>query len=588
MQDMAGGTTVPTVNEKYDYALDTTSSADSTLDGDEPSEGERQTLRKVADKLPWSAFLVAMVELCERFAYYGLSGPFQNYMQNQYKDPSGVPGALGLGQSAATGLSNFFQFWCYVTPIIGAIVADQYLGKFNTIFYFALIYLSGLVILFVTSLPMAIEHGAALGGLVAAMIIIGLGTGGIKSNVSPLIAEQYRGTKQTIKTLKSGERVIVDPALTIQRIYMIFYLCINVGSLSSIATTELELHVGFWSAYLLPVIMFIVGLLVLVAGKKFYIVRPPKGSVIIHAFKAMWIGLMNKGNMNAARPSYQEETPSRRYITPWNDLFIDEIKRALVACRVFVFFPIYWVVYSQMLNNFISQAGVMELHGIPNDIMQNIDPLTIIIFIPICDRLVYPLLRKWGIPFRPITRITMGFVFAALSMAYAAIVQHLIYNAGPCYKFPLACDASQGGTIPNRVHVAVQTPAYLLIGLSEIFASITGLEYAFTKAPASMKSFVMSMFLLTSAFGSALGIALSPTAKDPKLVTMYASLAGVTLIVAAIFWFLFKKYNAQEEDLNALEDQGDKAVMATEINRTGHTDVEALSHSRKGSYAGEK
>jgi hypothetical protein len=77
MQDMAGGTTVPTVNEKYDYALDTTSSADSTLDGDEPSEGERQTLRKVADKLPWSAFLVAMVELCERFAYYGLSGPFQ-------------------------------------------------------------------------------------------------------------------------------------------------------------------------------------------------------------------------------------------------------------------------------------------------------------------------------------------------------------------------------------------------------------------------------------------------------------------------------------------------------------------------------
>jgi len=585
MQDMAGGTTV---NEKYDYVLDTTSSADSTLDGDEPSEGERQTLRKVADKLPWSAFLVAMVELCERFAYYGLSGPFQNYMQNQYKDPSGVPGALGLGQSAATGLSNFFQFWCYVTPIIGAIVADQYLGKFNTIFYFALIYLSGLVILFVTSLPMAIEHGAALGGLVAAMIIIGLGTGGIKSNVSPLIAEQYRGTKQTIKTLKSGERVIVDPALTIQRIYMIFYLCINVGSLSSIATTELELHVGFWSAYLLPVIMFIVGLLVLVAGKKFYIVRPPKGSVIIHAFKAMWIGLMNKGNMNAARPSYQEETPSRRYITPWNDLFIDEIKRALVACRVFVFFPIYWVVYSQMLNNFISQAGVMELHGIPNDIMQNIDPLTIIIFIPICDRLVYPLLRKWGIPFRPITRITMGFVFAALSMAYAAIVQHLIYNAGPCYNFPSACDASQDGTIPNRVHVAVQTPAYLLIGLSEIFASITGLEYAFTKAPPSMKSFVMSMFLLTSAFGSALGIALSPTAKDPKLVTMYASLAGVTLLVAAIFWLLFKKYNAQEEDLNALEDQGDKAVMATEINRTGQTDVEALSHSRKGSYAGEK
>jgi len=64
---------------------------------------------------------------------------------------------------------------------------------------------------------------------------------------------------------------------------------------------------------------------------------------------------MNKGRMDAAKPSYQEEY-GRKYKTPWNDLFIDEIKRALVACRVFVFYPVYWVVYSQMLNNFISQG----------------------------------------------------------------------------------------------------------------------------------------------------------------------------------------------------------------------------------------
>jgi len=294
--------------------------------------------------------------------------------------------------------------------------------------------------------------------------------------------------------------------------------------------------------------------------------------------------------MNAAKPSYQEERGTRRRATPWDDQFVDEIKRALIACRVFVFFPIYWVVYGQMLNNFISQAGTMELHGIPNDIMQNIDPITIILFIPICDRLVYPLLRKWGMPFRPITRITMGFVFAALAMAYAAITQHLIYNAGPCYEFPLACDASDDGSIPNKIHVAVQTPAYLFIGLSEIFASITGLEYAFTKAPPSMKSFVMSMFLLTSAFGSALGIALSPTAEDPKLVWMYTGLCVATAIVAVIFWFTFRSLNSVEEELNALEDKGDKAVKATEISAGGHADPEilAVSRSRHGSYAGEK
>lgn len=116
------------------------------------------------------------------------------------------------------GLTDFFQFWCYVTPVAGAIVSDQYLGKYWTIFYSAIIYIVGCLVLFLTSLPVAIEHGASLGGLIAAMIIIGMGTGGIKSNVSPLIAEQYENTTQFIKTLKSGERVIVDPAVTIQRI----------------------------------------------------------------------------------------------------------------------------------------------------------------------------------------------------------------------------------------------------------------------------------------------------------------------------------------------------------------------------------
>ena len=67
------------------------------------------TLRHIGDKIPYSAWLVAVVELAERFTYYGLTGPFQNYMQNKRDDPR-LPGALGLGQSAATGLQYFFQF----------------------------------------------------------------------------------------------------------------------------------------------------------------------------------------------------------------------------------------------------------------------------------------------------------------------------------------------------------------------------------------------------------------------------------------------------------------------------------------------
>lgn len=597
-----------------------------TDDGDEPTEEERQMLRKVSDKLPWSAFVVCVVELCERFTYYGLSGPFQNYIENKYG--GSLPGAIGMGQTGATGepcintffwlpmvlgnglaararpanttttgLTDFFQFWCYVTPVLGAIVSDQYLGKYWTIFYSALIYIVGCLILFLTSLPVAIENGAALGGLIAAMIVIGAGTGGIKSNVSPLIAEQYENTTPFIRTLKSGERVIVDPATTIKRICqlqalksqlygwkadsaadMIFYMMINIGSLSSIATTELEAHVGFWAAYLLPFLMFIVGFFVLVVGKPVYKLRPPQGSVIPQAFRVMWIATKNKGNFEAAKPQYHEEFNNGHAAKiTWDAVFVDEVKRALVACKVFCFFPIYWVVYSQMLNNFISQAGQMKLHGIPNDLMQNWDPIAIIIFIPICDYWLYPGLAKLGFKMYPVTRIFWGFMLGAGAMAYAAGVQKLIYESGPCYEQPAACPAAldaDGNYAPNNVHVAIQAPAYLLIGLSEIFASITGLEYAYTKAPASMKSFIMSLFLLTSAFGSALSIALSPTAVDPKLLWMYTGLAVACFVAGVIFWLLYSKYNDTEEAMNDLEQYTEKPKAISTHGQDGEEDME--------------
>ena len=170
----------------------------------------------------------------------------------------------------------------------------------------------------------------------------------------------------------------------------------------------------------------------------------------------------------------------------------------------------------------------MQLHGLPNDELQNIDPIVIIIFIPIMDKFVYPFLRRCGFPMYPITRITWGFILAGLSMVFAAIIQHEIYIRPPGYDMP-----DESG---NDIHVAVQTPGYILIGLAEIMASVTGLEYAFTKAPASMKSFIMSMYLFTNAFGSVLGIAVSTVAEDPKFVWFYTGLAVADVVATIIFW----------------------------------------------------
>lgn len=74
-----------------------------TADGQEPTDEEKATLRKVSDQLPWAAFIISVVELGERSAFYGLSGVFQNYIENSYG--GSLPGALGMGQTAATGES---------------------------------------------------------------------------------------------------------------------------------------------------------------------------------------------------------------------------------------------------------------------------------------------------------------------------------------------------------------------------------------------------------------------------------------------------------------------------------------------------
>ena len=192
----------------------------------------------------------------------------------------------------------------------------------------------------------------------------------------------------------------------------------------------------------------------------------------------------------------------------------------------------------------------MELHGLPNDILPNIDPITIIILIPLLDRLIYPFIRtRLHLAFTPVTRITWGFLISSLAMAYAAGLQSRIYSMPPCYTAPSKCPAGKTGEdryAPNTIHVAWQAPAYILVALAEILASITGLEFAYTKAPENMKSFIMSLFLLTSALGSALGIFIAPLAKDPRLVWMYAALAGTSALAGCVFYWTFRGLDARE------------------------------------------
>jgi proton-dependent oligopeptide transporter, POT family len=211
--------------------------------------------------------------------------------------------------------------------------------------------------------------------------------------------------------------------------------------------------------------------------------------------------------------------------------------------------------------------------------MQNIDPITIIIFIPLLDRFLYPYLRRRNIPLRPITRITLGFAFGALAMAYAAWVQHLIYSAPPCYTRPLHCAAAAAATLDtatpsgeavvahNQVNVLVQTPAYILVALSEIFASVTGLEHAFTQAPASMKSVVNAVFLLMTAAGAMIAAVIAPLAKDPRLVGMYLGLAVTSAGTGGVFWWVFRRGDGADAVEKGV---GEESIPLAVVGDGGH------------------
>ncbi|KAI8092202.1 POT family-domain-containing protein [Gilbertella persicaria] len=545
-------------DKKFEANFNVTTQVEFEANDKEEKYQNTSNLRRVAEGVPIAAWFIIINEFCERFAYYGGSTPFQNYVQNgPMDDPAGQ---LNRGQSTATALQNFFTFFCYFTPMLGAIVADQYIGRYWTIIIFSIIYMVGWLILTTTSIPVALESGAGFPGYIVSLVVIGFGTGGIKGIVSPLCADQYRRTENYVKELKSGELVMVDYDLSIQHLYNWFYWAINVGSLlGGIICPLLENHVGFYAAFLLPTCMFAIAIIVFIAGTKLYYKPAATTSVILKAWDVIRFAnkqaklpenkearkqckdVLDFAKRDSELPAVSEWTnEADQAASKWDDTFVDELKQAVMACKIFVPLSIYWVCYNNLSNNLISQAGVMARpDSLPNDIMNNFDPIALIIFIPITDMLFYPMLRRFKIQFASQMRITVGFFLGCLSMVYAAVVQYYIY------KDPLFI--SSGGEASN-VSVFIQIPCYFLIAFSEIFASITSMEYAYTHAPKSMKSLVSALSLWPNCVAALISLAISPSAHDPNMVWVYTGVACGSFVVGCLYYYLFAHYDTLDEE----------------------------------------
>ncbi len=184
------------------------------------------------------------------------------------------------------------------------------------------------ILLVVPAIPAVISSGKALGPFIISVYLLAFAAGFIKPSLGPLLCDQAPRTA-VVGTNKKGERVIIDPQVTVQRYLLIFYWCINIGAFFALATSYAERDVGFWLAYLLPGIVYCLMPIVLVLvykrlykGEYFpsipFLVRssadnlvvstaPPQGSVVLEAFRvvkyAMGHRQKGQGFWDAAKPS---------------------------------------------------------------------------------------------------------------------------------------------------------------------------------------------------------------------------------------------------------------------------------------------
>lgn len=354
-----------------------------SVDNRDPTEEELHTLRRVPDKIPWNIYTIAFIELCERFSYYGTTAVFTNFIQQKlpegsvtgasYDIENGQAGALGMGQRTSFALTTFNSFWQYTMPLFGAWIADSFLGRYRTIGAALMVDILGHLILIVSGLPPVIKNpNGSLGAFVIGIVLMGVGTGGFKPNVNPLIVEQLDLERMVVRTLPSGERVIVDPAATASRVYHYFYLFINIGALcGQLAMVYCEHYVGFWLSFTLPTILLCFCPLVMLWGRRRYKRVPPQGSVLGRATKLFLLANKGRWSINPVK-TYKQlhdgtfwesvkpstfDAASRPKWMDFNDAWVDEVRRGFNACAVFLWYPLFWLCYNQSKSSFLPSSS---------------------------------------------------------------------------------------------------------------------------------------------------------------------------------------------------------------------------------------
>lgn len=366
-----------------------------------------------SNKYPKIVFLIIINEFCERFSFYGFRTVLYIFFT----------GFLKIEKDTATAIYHAFTMLCYFTPILGAVIADGYIGLYKTIFSLSIFYAIGQVVLTVTSIgPLGAPN---IVGPMIGLVIIAIGTGGIKPCVSAFGGNQF-GSNQ--KTYLAG-------------FFSLFYLSINIGStIGTLLTPIFRSDVKCFDndcyplAFGVPAGLMFISVFVFAAGTPFYRRDndKPKGSqnVIASTFCCVFEALHEKiANGRKVKYDHWLDYAGKKY----SKKMISDVKIFCKVVFVFLPLPLFWTLFDQQGSRWTSQAqqldGRLGSWTIKPDQFQAINPILIVCLVPVFDFVIYPLFAKINFLKNYLQRISVGLVFTIISFLISALLEYQMQQA---------------------------------------------------------------------------------------------------------------------------------------------------------------
>ncbi len=378
-----------------------------------------------SEKMPNGIPYIIGNEAAERYSFYGMKAILVVFMTKYLMDSSGGPSPMP--ESDAKFWYHVFNGAVYFTPLLGAIIADAFLGKYKTIISLSIVYCLG-------HLALALDETRL--GLTVGLTLIAIGAGGIKPCVSAHVGDQFGKTNGHL----------------LSKIFAWFYFSINFGAfLSQIMTPVLLDRYGPHVAFGVP------------------------GGLMLLATVVFWMGRHKFIHIPTGGMGFIKETFSK-----------EGLKIIGRLCLIYIFVAMFWALFDQSSSAWVLQADKMDrnllgIEWLPSQIGA-INPVMIMVFIPIFTWLVYPAINRF-FPLTPLRKISIGFFIAVPSFLIPAWIETQI----------------NGGELPNIIW---QIGAYVLLTAAEVCISITALEFSYTQAPKKMKSLILGFFLMSVSIGN--------------------------------------------------------------------------------------